>query len=78
MRQRLTFKYMHPTLNVALNSWREVYLLFPARVKLHPEVYRGKLVYRAKGSQKRIPYTRIKAGLLKRAAVVEQEVPDWL
>jgi hypothetical protein len=47
-------------------------------MQLHAEVYRGKLVYRAKGSSWRIPYTIIKAGLQKRAAVVEQGVQDWL
>jgi hypothetical protein len=78
MQQRLTFTYTHPTLHIALNSWREVYLLKPVPLQLFPEVYRGKLVYRAKGSSKRIPYAHIKAGLLKRFSSIEQEVPNWL
>ena len=78
MKQRLTFKYTHPTLNIGLNSWQEVYLLKPTHMQLFPEVHRGTLIYRAKGSSKRISYTQLKAGLVKKTSIVEQDVPDWL
>jgi hypothetical protein len=61
-----------------MNNWKGVYLVAPTPVQLFPEACRGRLVYRAKGSAKRIPYTRINAGLLKRKSVLEQDVPDWL
>ncbi|HUP12971.1 MAG TPA: hypothetical protein VM187_12180, partial [Niastella sp.] len=76
--QRLFFRYTNPDLNIGLNNWREVYLLEPAPLQLFPEVYRGKLMYRAKGSHNRIPYNKIKDGLLRRAAYLETDVPDWL
>jgi hypothetical protein len=78
MKQRLTFHYTNPGLHIGLNSWREVYLLLPEPMQLYPEVYRGELVYRAKGSSRRITYIEIKKGLLKRKTTIEQEVPDWL
>jgi hypothetical protein len=57
---------------------KQVYQLSPVSKLLVPEVYRGKLVYRAKGSTKRITYEAIKQGLVKKRKVVEQEVPNWL
>jgi len=46
--------------------------------QLHPEVYRGTLTYRAKGTSKRIPYVHIKAGLGKQKSIIELDVSDWL
>lgn len=74
VKQCLTFKYTHPKLLIGLNSWRDVYLLQPKPEQLFPEVHRGTLSYRAEGSQKRISYTNIKAGLVKKTSRVELEV----
>lgn len=57
---------------------RRVYLLEPELLLLNVEVYRGKLVYRAKGSSRRISYDRVKKWLVKQAFSVEEEVPDWI
>jgi len=78
MKQRLTFKYIHPQLRIGLNSWRDVYLLKPVLLQLTSEVCRGKLIYRAKGSSRRFSYNQIKQGLVRQRYVVEQDVPDWL
>jgi hypothetical protein len=77
VKQRLTLKYQHPTRNIGLNSWREVYLLGPILTQLIAEICRGKLIYRAKGSSRRFSYDQIKRGLVKRNMVVVEEVPNW-
>lgn len=57
---------------------KQVYQLEPALRQLNVEVYRGKLVYRAKGSSKRISYDQVKRGLVKRQFCVWEEIPNWL
>jgi hypothetical protein len=57
---------------------RQVYQLQPVLLQLNTEVYRGKLVYRAKGSSKRISYDQLKKGLIKQSFFREEDVPDWL
>jgi hypothetical protein len=59
-------------------DWKQVYLLKPYVVMLNPEVDKGQLVYRAKGSTKRISYMQIKKGLVKKKQVIKEQVPDWL
>jgi hypothetical protein len=59
-------------------NWREVYLIKPQIIKLKVEVDRGRLVYRATGSGKRISYTRLKNGLKKKSFSIFEELPDWL
>ena len=59
-------------------DWRRVYLLHPHIVPLIPEVDKGRLVYRAKGSSKRISYEQIKKGLIKKSKWIIEEVPSWL
>jgi hypothetical protein len=76
MQHIIHLTYFNPNLNVGLSSWREVYGLNPIQ-QLRPEVYRGKLVYRAKGSKQRISYEQVKKGLVKRSLRVIEQVPDW-
>jgi hypothetical protein len=59
-------------------SWREVYLLSPQLIKLCAEVDKGRLVYRAKGSDKRISYPQIKSGLVKTTIKIIEDVPSWI
>ena len=59
-------------------NWKQVYLLHPVVTPLRPEVDKGRLVYRAKGSSKRISYTQIKKDLLKKVYWIKVKVPDWL
>ena len=74
-RQIIQCKYQNPLLGIALKDWRTVYQLWPTPQLLQPEVYRGKLFYRLKESNRRISYDRIKAGLVKKGYIVTLEVP---
>ena len=51
------------------------YLLSPESKKLFPEVYKGKLVYRIKGSSKRISYQTIKKELVCKSFYMNEEIP---
>ncbi len=78
MKQKLQLHYYNVKLQIGLVNLKTVYLLKPKPTLLLAEVYRGKLVYRAKGSSKRISYDQIKKGLLKKVFWIVEEVPDWL
>jgi hypothetical protein len=52
-----------------------VYLLSPELKKFLPEVYKGKLVYRIKGSSKRISYQTIKIELVCKSFYLTEEIP---
>lgn len=75
MEQKIQLTYVDLQLQIGLKDWRTVYLLHPKVIPLIPEVYKGNLVYRAKGSAKRIPDAQIKAGLTKRKITVKVQVP---
>lgn len=77
MEQKTELLYFNPKLNIGMKNWRQVYLLHPKVELLIPEVYKGNLVYRQKGTHKRIPYRQIKTGLVKKKGVVKSQVPDW-
>ncbi len=78
MLQEIRIKYFNETLQIGVVNWREVYLLKPRLEKLFVEVDKGRLVYRAKGSARRISYKLLKKGLKKKSFAVFEEVPDWL
>ena len=78
MMQIIKLKYTNPQLQIGLLNWRTVYLLQPRPVPLHLEVERGRLVYRVKGSSRRISYALIKKGVIKKAVTIQKEVPAWL
>jgi len=46
-------------------------------IQLNPEVERGRLVYRAKGSKRRISYLQIKRGLIKKNYSIQIDLPEW-
>jgi hypothetical protein len=77
MQQRIQLKYINHTLQIGLVNWREAYLLYPEIVLLNVEVNTGRLVYRAKGSSKRITYNLLKKGLVKTSEYIVQEVPSF-
>lgn len=77
MEQKIVLTFLNPQLQIALEDWRTVYLLKPDIIPLTPEVYKGNLVYRTRGSSKRISYRQIKKGLIRKRIVVTQQVPDW-
>jgi hypothetical protein len=60
MQQKIQLKYIYNTLHIGLVNWREAYLLYPVIVQLKVEVDHGRLVYRAKGSSRRITYNQLK------------------
>ena len=76
MQRVIHLTYFNPRLNIGFTDWRAVYLLQPLQ-QLQPEVYRGRLVYRARGSRRRIPYAQLKKGLVKRSLRLVEQVPDW-
>jgi hypothetical protein len=51
--------------------------MLPIVSPLLSEVERGRLVYRARGSNRRISYAQIKKGLVKKTFWISHEVPDW-
>lgn len=76
MQQAIKLKYVNNKLNIGMVSWREIYLLSPQLIKLYAEVDKGRLVYRAKRSDKRISYLQIKNGLVKTTMKVIENVPS--
>lgn len=54
MEQNIKLKYVNPQLQIGMASWREVYFLSPELIKLKPEFYNGRLVYRKKAPAKEL------------------------
>jgi hypothetical protein len=77
MVQTIKLKLINEELQIGLVNWREVYIFFPEVIQLIPEADRGRLVYRPKGSKKRISYLRIKKGLIKKNYSIQIDFPDW-
>lgn len=75
MEQKIYLKYINQQLNIGMSDLKNVYLLSPGLIKLIPEVYKAKLVFRLKGSSKRITYSLIKKGLSKKSFYVIQTLP---
>jgi hypothetical protein len=78
VQQIIKVKYVNLNLQIGMADWREMYLLKPNIVRLYPETDKGRLVYRAKGSAKRISHAQIKIGLVKKSYHFVEDVPDWL
>ncbi len=68
---------MNEKLHIGLASWREVYIIYPTIIQLNPEVDRGRLVYRARGSKRRISYLQIKNGLIRKKSFIQIDFPEW-
>ena len=69
----ILLKYWNEQYKIAMADWQEVYL-FPAKIKMIKEVYRGALYYRARGCNKRISYLQLKTGLVKKDMGVINEL----
>jgi len=77
IQQTIQLNYLNKALGIGMVDWREVYLLHPAAEQLQVEYYRGKLVYRKKGSTKRYYYSVLKRGLEKtKEQIVQYVIPD--
>ena len=76
MVQKIQVTHINERLHIGVVNWKEVYLLYPEVVALLVEVDRGRLVYRLKGSSRRISYTTLKKGLVKKQRWIKVEVPD--
>jgi hypothetical protein len=66
MKQKTRLNYLNARLNIGMADVRHVYLLTPIATPMHAEVYRGRLVYWAKGSNRRISYAMLKKGLVRK------------
>lgn len=77
MLQTIKLKLVNENLHIGLVDWRQVYVIYPQVIQLNPEVDRGRLVYRAKGSKKRISYLQIKKGLIKKNYSIHMDFPEW-
>jgi hypothetical protein len=78
MVQKVQLKYINERLHIGMVNWKEVYLLSPQVVAFQVEVDRGRLIYRLKGSTKRISYTTLKQGLIRKQKWIEVDAPGWL
>jgi hypothetical protein len=78
MKQEIKLKYFNADLKIGLVSWREAYLLSSNPKLLQIETYKGRLIYREKGSTRRISYNTLKKGLRKSSQTFYLEVPIWL
>lgn len=70
----IRINYFNPILNIGLSSWREAWLLsgkYPE--KLYTELYRGSLVFRLRGSNRRISYLQLKKDLIKEVMFIQEE-----
>ena len=52
MQQEIKLKYLNEELKIGIVSWREAYMLFPDVKKLNLETYKGRIIYRLRGSSK--------------------------
>ena len=77
MLQTVKLKLVNEKLHIGLVNWREVYIFYPKIIQLNPEVDRGRLVYRSKGSKRRISYIQIKTGLIKKNYSIQIDLPEW-
>ena len=77
MLQTIKLKLVNENLHIGLVDWRQVYVIYPQLIQLNPEVDRGRLVYRAKGSKRRISYLQIKKGLIKKNYSIQIDFPEW-
>ena len=70
----IRINYVNPILNIGLSSWRKAWLLsgkYPE--KLYTEPYRDRLVFRLRGSNRRISYLRLKKDLIKKVMFLWEE-----
>lgn len=78
MVERIELRYTNDRLQIGMVDSKHVYQFSPSFTPLLPETHRGKLVYRLRGSSRRISYDMVKKGLVKQVFIIEQLVPDWL
>lgn len=73
--EQVVLKYWNEKLQIGLKDWRTAYLLHKEPVLLTPEVYKGNLVYRARGSFRRYSYREIKQGIIKKKQIIIIHLP---
>jgi hypothetical protein len=78
MKQEVKLRCFNVELNIGLVSWREAYVLVPSIQQLNLETYKGRIIYRLKGSSKRVSYNRLKKGLTRTNKIITRDVPSWL
>ena len=73
--EQIILKYWNEKMKIGLTNWKVVYLIDNEPIELLPEVYKGNLVYRQRGSSKRYSYKKLKKGLVKKLHVIPLELP---
>lgn len=74
MEQNKYTKYYNPVYKIGLVSWREAWSFnTPLPEKYFTEVYKGRLVFRQRGSSRRISYALLKTGLIKKRILIREE-----
>ncbi len=68
----IILKYWNEQLQMAMLDWRTVYQ-FPQQEKMIPEIHQNKLYYRKRGHTKRISYSQLKKGLIKKQIILNEE-----
>lgn len=78
MVQEIKLKYFDPVHKVAFSNWKELWLVNSHEpVVLRPEVHKGALYYRCKGSCKRFSYMHIKKTIIKKETTIRVTWPHW-
>lgn len=67
-------KYRNEQLQLAMLDWRTVYQ-FPQQEKMSVEIHQNKLYYRNRGQLKRISYSQLKKGLIKKQIIIKEHLP---
>jgi len=73
--EQIILKYWNEKMKIGLTNWKVVYLIDNEPIELLPEVYKGNLVYRQRGSSKRYSYKKLKKGFVKKLHVIPLELP---
>jgi len=73
--EQIIIRFYNDKSGIGIAGWKTVYQLKPKITSLIPEVYKGKLIYRSKGSSKRYSYASIKKGLVKKQMIINIQLP---
>ena len=72
MTNTITIKYFHPQLKIGLEDIKNAWLLITNEpIKLKTVIRQGNLYFRLPGSGKRISYSSIKKGLVKKIIIIK-------
>lgn len=70
----IILKYWNAQLQIGMQDWKTVYQ-FPQQEKMSVEIHQNKLYYRIRGQSKRISYSQLKKGLIKKQIIIKEHLP---